>query len=92
MIGIKAREVASFELFGKRGCQFFKGRSVFNVIIRYARYLYDFCRYRLFRIDILVCPFLRSVGVYLNIRYLYYPVFNKIKPRCLKIEDNEGLR
>ena len=91
MVRVKTGKVASTELLVQRRCQFLKSGLVLYVIVTNSRKRHHFCRNRLLWIHKQVGALLSTIRIYLDIRDLNDTVINKVKPRCLEVEDNQGL-
>ena len=91
MVAVVTCKVAACEVGSKLGSKFLETRGIFYVFIGDTRQFHNNLRNLHTGIDEQVLANFRSVEVNLNIRYLDDPVLYKIKPRCLQVEDNEGL-
>ena len=75
----------------KAACNVFEQRGILYLLVGDASDSDYFRGNGATRIDKLVDSFLTTIKIHLDIGNLDDTVFYKIKPRCLQVEDNQGL-
>ena len=92
VVRVVAGEVAVAELLAQFGCQFLESFGLGHLFVGDARQFRHVLRNRDFGVHEDVFTLFASVGMNLDEGNLDDSVPDKVEPRCLQIEDNEGLR